>query len=276
MIASHGKGALLAKVDLKHTFHQCPVCSADWPLLGYTWEDKYYFDVRLPFGLRSAPALFNMLADAIHWICLARGVGDLEHYLDDYITAGPLDSDVCLARMFTILGVCTDIGMLVSADKVLGPSNQLPILGVEFDTVRQEMRLPAEKLLEYSATVSTWLTRRSSTAHELDSLLGILFYACRVVVPGRSFLQQLLGITHGACRPHHHIRINQSARLDISWWDAFLSHWNGRSFFYADEWQLADHMQLYTDASGSVGFGAVWAIIGFMGFGLTSLMVHRQ
>ena len=25
MIASHGKGALLAKVDLKHAFRQCPV-----------------------------------------------------------------------------------------------------------------------------------------------------------------------------------------------------------------------------------------------------------
>ena len=50
MITSHGKGALLAKVDLKHAFRQCPVRPADWPLLGYTWEDKYYFDVRLPFG----------------------------------------------------------------------------------------------------------------------------------------------------------------------------------------------------------------------------------
>ena len=32
MIASHGKGALLAKVDLKHAFRQCPVRPADWPV----------------------------------------------------------------------------------------------------------------------------------------------------------------------------------------------------------------------------------------------------
>ena len=138
------------------------------------------------------------------------------------------------------------------------------------------MPLPAEKLLEYSATVSTWLTRRSSIARELDSLLGILFYACRVVVPGRSFLRRLLDIRHGVCCPHHHIRINQSARLDINWWDEFLSHWNGRSFSMQTNGSLqttCNCTQTHREAWDLVQCGAM---IGSVGFGLTSLMVHRQ
>ena len=69
-------------------------------------------------------------------ISFAGGVGDLKHYLDDCIASEPPDLDVCLARMFKILDVCTDIGVLVSADNVLVPSNQLPKLGVEFDPFR--------------------------------------------------------------------------------------------------------------------------------------------
>ena len=59
MIAQQGRGVLIAKVDLKHAFRQCPVHPDDWPLLCYKWEDQYYVDVRLPFGLRSSPALFK-------------------------------------------------------------------------------------------------------------------------------------------------------------------------------------------------------------------------
>ena len=63
-----GKGALMAKVDLKNAFRLCPVRPEDWHLLGIYWHDNFYIDKCLPFRLRSAPFLFNMVADALHWI----------------------------------------------------------------------------------------------------------------------------------------------------------------------------------------------------------------
>ncbi len=47
-----GKGALMAKVDLKDAFRLCPVCPEDWHLLGIYWKREYYIDKCLPFGLR--------------------------------------------------------------------------------------------------------------------------------------------------------------------------------------------------------------------------------
>ena len=62
-----GQGALLSKIDLKNAFRLMPVRQEDWNLLGIHWKRKYYIeDTCLPFGLRSAPFLFNRLADAIH------------------------------------------------------------------------------------------------------------------------------------------------------------------------------------------------------------------
>ena len=37
-----GRGALLAKVDLKNAFRQCPVRREDWELLGIHWRNVFY------------------------------------------------------------------------------------------------------------------------------------------------------------------------------------------------------------------------------------------
>ena len=38
-----------------------------------------------------------------------------------------------------------------------------------------------------------------------------------------------------------------------------LHEWTGKSFFLLEQWTPAPHLQLQTDASGSVGYGAYWA-----------------
>jgi len=61
-----GVGALMAKIDLKSTFCMVPVCRDDWELLGIFQQNHYFIDTCLPFGLRSAPYLFNQFASALH------------------------------------------------------------------------------------------------------------------------------------------------------------------------------------------------------------------
>ena len=47
---------------------------ANQTLLGITWQGKTYVDLTLPFGLRSAPKIFNALADALEWVFCTRGI----------------------------------------------------------------------------------------------------------------------------------------------------------------------------------------------------------
>ena len=58
-----GRGALLVKIDIKSAFRLLPVHPADRHMLGMRWNDGVYIDTCLPFGLCSAPKLFNLLAD---------------------------------------------------------------------------------------------------------------------------------------------------------------------------------------------------------------------
>ena len=50
---------------------------------------------------------------------------------------------------------------------------------------------------------------------------------------------------------HHHIRITNEARLDLSWWSDFLPSWSGTFMILESKWTLSSAMQLFTDASGS-------------------------
>ena len=62
----------MTKVDIKNAFRLCPVHPEDWPLLGYKFLGKYYFDICLLFGCRSFPFIFNSFADSLAWILVQK------------------------------------------------------------------------------------------------------------------------------------------------------------------------------------------------------------
>jgi hypothetical protein len=77
-------------------------------------------------------------------------------------------------------------------------------------------------------------------------------------VPGRAFLRRLIDLTIGIKRPQHLVRLTRDVKTDLRIWSTFLSAFNGCSFFLNDEWLTAPRLNLYTDASGSKGIGAVF------------------
>ena len=113
-----GPGILRSKIDLKDAFRLIPINPSDWNLLGIHWKDKFYIDTCLPFGLRSTPYLFDRLSRAIHWILTNNyGVHHLVHYLDNFLTAGPADSAVCVQNRNAMLSVCEQINAPVKSSK---------------------------------------------------------------------------------------------------------------------------------------------------------------
>ena len=57
-IEKMGRGALLAKVDLKEAYCMVSAHPQDRPLLGVEWEGRVYVNTALLFGLRSEPKIF--------------------------------------------------------------------------------------------------------------------------------------------------------------------------------------------------------------------------
>ena len=86
--AAHlGPGSLLAKVDIESAYRLIPVHPDDRLLQAVQWDNQIFVDPMLPFGLRSAPKIFNAVADALH--LQQSGILLLYHYLDDFIIIAP-------------------------------------------------------------------------------------------------------------------------------------------------------------------------------------------
>ena len=156
-----GKGAFMAKTDLKSAFRLIPIHPDDWNLLGVHWQSKFYVDLYLPFGLRSAPYLFNQLSEAFEWILKNNyGLKHVLHILDDFFIAESNKLD-CLTSFSTLLKVFMSLKAPVVASKTLGPSRVLEFMGIELDSVRMEACLPRDKLSRISAMLDSFQTRRS-------------------------------------------------------------------------------------------------------------------
>lgn len=76
----------MSKLDLKDAFRHIPVRREHWHLLGCHWAGQFYYHTVLVFGAKSAPYIFNLFADAQHWIIQRHIPGSLKHYLDDFLS----------------------------------------------------------------------------------------------------------------------------------------------------------------------------------------------
>ena len=231
ILKSLGPGAYMAKSDLKSAFCIMPIHPDDWNLLGIYWQSRYYVDLYLPFGLRSSPFLFNQISEALQWILKHNyGLGHVLHILDDFFITES-SKLACLENFSTLLKVFTSLRVPIVAAKTLGPSQVLEFMGIVLDSTRMEARLPEDKLARISKLLDSFSAHRAARLVDLQSLIGTLQFACKVVVPGRTFLQRMINLTRGVPSRFHHIRLNEQFQRDITMWKVFLTKWDGRSFF---------------------------------------------
>ncbi len=263
-----GKGTLMAKMDIKHAYRNVPVHPEDRYLLGMKWDGAVYIDTTLPFGLRSAPLIFSALADALTWVMRKNGVSWVEHYIDDFITVGAPGGPSCIKNSEEMHEICRQVGLPVEPDKDEGPATSITFLGLELDSIAQEIRLPEDKLTSLRALLKSWRGRKACRKRELLSLIGSLSHASRAIKPGRSYLRRLIELSASTRRLDQFIRLNKQARADIEWWACFAGSWNGTAMMLTSP-STGHQVVLTSDASGNWGCGAFsgsqWFMLPWLG-----------
>ena len=122
IILNLGRDMLLIKLDIKDAYRIIPVHPEVYPLLGISWRDQVYIDRALPFGLRSAPKLFNAVADFIAWILVKQDINHLLHYLDDFLLLVTPHSNKGEEVLHIALQTLTTLGVPVALHKTQGPT----------------------------------------------------------------------------------------------------------------------------------------------------------
>lgn len=258
IIRQLGRGALLAKTDLENAYKQIPIHPNDFELLGFMIDNMYYYDKTLPFGLSYSCNLFEKFSSALQWILETKfSVIHCVHILDDFLFLSEPHSPKCYSALLAFYQLAKDIGLPIKSEKTVYPTTTLIFLGLELDTLNFEVRLPQDKLTQLKAEIKKFQARRSATLKELQSLIGMLNFACSVVPPGRTFLRRLIDLTIGLKKPYHHRRLNLQAQADLHAWGVFLNQFNGKGFFPSGITHSSSSLHFFTDASNA-GFGCTF------------------
>lgn len=65
----------------------------------------------------------------------------------------------------------------------MAPTTQLTIYGIEVDSIAMECRLPHDKIVKIQEKLEGFCKRKKVQLKELQSLIGLLNFACSVIVP---------------------------------------------------------------------------------------------
>ncbi|XP_041429517.1 uncharacterized protein LOC121397210 isoform X1 [Xenopus laevis] len=256
LVREAGRGALMAKADIESAFRLLPVHRESLHLLGCFFAGGYYVDRSLPMGCSISCSYFEAFSTFLEWVVRQRaGVDAIIHYLDDFLCVGPGNSTLCAILLQRLQEVTAEFGVPLAQEKTEGPYTCLRFLGIEIDSIRQECRIPKDKIEGLTEEVKYARVARKLTLRQLQSLLGKLNFTCRVIPMGRVFSRGLSLATAGVQQPHHFIRLNKGHKADLEVWLTFLQEYNGRSYWLSDPKSNRD-LDLFTDASGALGFGA--------------------
>ena len=116
------------------------------------------------------PFIFTAVADILQWIMANKGVCPVFHYLDDFVTLGPSQSDQCQCNLLTLVYTCKQVGAPLEEEKCEGPAPILTFADMELDPKRIEIWLPLDKLELLCKLLAEWESRKAGKKRELLSL----------------------------------------------------------------------------------------------------------
>ncbi|XP_063312611.1 uncharacterized protein LOC134612189 [Pelobates fuscus] len=230
-ILSAGIGAWLSKTDIVNAFKLLPIHPSLWHLHGVKWQELYYFFMRLTSSSKSSPRIFDLFAETLCWILLNTcRCPTIIHYLDDFLSIEsnllPPSSLQATTRLFTQLGVP------ISPTKREGPDTVINFLGVVLDSVHMQASLPREKIDGILAAIDFYLTEQSCSKKELQSLLGSLNFAMKMIPQGRAFISRLLSLFPRFQTDSSRIRLDVHATADLRCGGSFYDTGMGRACSY--------------------------------------------
>ncbi len=146
-------------------------------------------------------AIFEQLSAALHWIMQNKyNVTHISHILDDFIFCGPPESDAALNALHRFQSITDYLNIPIKQSKTVFPTTCAILYEIEVDTTTIVLKLPQDRLITALDKVNDMCKRKRVQLRNLQSLLGLLSFCCKAIVPGRAFLSRLFDLT---LEPHN-------------------------------------------------------------------------
>ncbi|CAG2187291.1 unnamed protein product [Mytilus edulis] len=274
VIKEFGRLSILNKADIADAFKQLGIKRDQHHLYCIKWRNLYYYYVRLCFGSRSSPKIFDNLSVAMCWIAKNNyNIPVILHLLDDFLTVQASDTSGD-RTMALITLIFNRLNIPLSKKKTVGPHTTLEYRGIILYTDKMEARLPQYKVERIIYFIGSFYVDILLKKRELLQLLGHFNFAARVIIPGRTFVTYLINLSTKVNNLNYYVTLSAECRDDLKMWYIFLKQWNCVSFFYDTFTTSAADFELYTDAASALGFGGTSRDIGFVVLGHKSYKIY--
>jgi len=198
-----GKDSFMWSVDAKDAYLVIPITKSDRRLMGFKFMNKIFIITTLMFGLSSACQIYTKFADSVEEI-ICNELGQLaelslnhqttlrliRHYLDDFFGAhkNKLQATEQLTR---VIEICKSLNLPLKLSKIQKPSQLLKLLGWLFDSKKQKVFIPKEKLDKIRSKLYSLIMNKYITILELKSIYGLLRWCFTAIYAGESLLLTL-------------------------------------------------------------------------------------
>lgn len=253
ILQSGAEGQYMCKLDIKEAFRIVPVHPEDWKWLGMQIDGSYYMDTTLPMGCSTSCAIFQSITRALCWMARQRMPGiAIFGYLDDFLIVSN-SKDAADQHMTGFCELCHCLGIPLADEKTVGPTTRLTFLGIGIDTLVRRLFLDDEKIADALEKIRSFRLRRNQRRQQWQSLVGTLSFLSQVVLPGRAFMSR---ISSRLGSDRHWIHIDEDTKEDLQCWSEFIQSKMFKPFRMLDV-TACPTIHIFTDASGSLGFGAL-------------------
>ncbi len=179
--------------------------------------------------------IFNLFAEALHWIIVSLLRWLLCHYLDNFVAIFRLDTspERLVAEANTYIWL-TDLLGLLRNDSQDCQVIVVTVFGIEVDTFSFTARLPRDKLEKSILALSKVLSQKAVSYIDIQSLVGFISFCSQAVRLGRVFMRRFWDFINHYPRDATRStlrRIQVGVRKDLEWWNKLLPTYNGVLFF---------------------------------------------
>ena len=245
-IKSVGKGAVMWAKDLEDGYFNIKVNPNHCRFMAFIFMGLLFIPMILAFGLSSAPLIFTVfmwfvvsairLADpSLTFLKVQRRSLNLSYfqrekdivyskrfawiplilfYLDDIFG---INKSKLIYRQYELAGrILKFLGLSAKVSKDRPPSTIQIMLGLEYDSIAQEVRTPRAKGLRYIAFGNKLLKKKSITKKQLFSLTGKIRHASGQCRPLNAFARGVEAHGHKIKHWDYHVNMSRRLRMDIN------------------------------------------------------------
>ena len=247
-----GQKILLFKLDFSRWYRWFLLDPVHSIFFAIRWRGKVFLDAALSFGNRAAALAAQRFIWAIVWMFRTRvppfpgtfntgiscscddhcdcGENFSAGYIDDFIGVSP--ESLAFLQFQSAIDLANMLGCRLSTTPghISPPNTECECLGILYNTEKNTMSLPRDKVSDVSSILQDWVTRERATEHELSVLAGKLLYCANVIFAGRLFLNRCLAVKRFAATKNKPIYLTEDFREDIRWWQKAILVRNGISF----------------------------------------------